>query len=157
MIDTGVDTLTGGRIKKVCNYLKDEDYFFVNYSDGVADINLDELLYFHRRHGKIATLTTVQKHGKFGAVQLDDNQITSFKEKPLDDNWINGGFFVFSEEIFDYLSDGDLSDTLELLAKENQLMAYKHYGEWECMDTIRDRQVLENLWNLNKAFWKSWE
>jgi len=160
LIDTGLNTQTGGRLLQIRDYvdtLRGDDIFMCTYGDGVSDINIDDLIKFHKSHGKIATMTAVKKHGKFGVIQLDDNIVTSFNEKPVGDNYINGGFFVFNKSIYDYLIDDDLPLTLEIMAKDKQLMAYKHTGFWECMDTIRDREYLENLCKEGKAFWKVWE
>lgn len=151
LIDTGETTLTGGRLLKIRDYIQD-DLFLVNYSDGLADINIEELIKFHKSHGKIATLTGVRKKGKFGVLQLENNLVTEFKEKPLND-YINGGFFVFSKKIFDYLTDGDLPDTLQLLAKQNQLMVYKFNKEWLCLDTLSDKIELENRWKDKNVPW----
>lgn len=156
LIDTGIETLTGSRLLKIKDYVYKDDLFFCNYSDGLSDIELDFLLEFHKLHGKVATLLAVQKRGKFGTIELQDNQVTSFNEKPIENDYINGGFFIFSRKFFDYLLEGDLPLTLELLAKENQLMAYKHNGYWGCMDSQNDLKVLEDLWNTNKAPWKVW-
>ncbi len=153
LIDTGQDTLTGGRLLQIKDYI-DDDIFMLTYADGLSDVNIKDLIKFHKSHGKIATLTAVRKQGKFGSIQTDDNIITSFKEKPVEDSWINGGFMVINKSIFDYLIDGDFPDTLELLAKDRQLMAYKHTGNWMCMDTIGDKQNLENIWKSDDAFWR---
>jgi len=155
LINTGVNTETGGRLLRVKDHIE-EDTFFLNYSDGVSDININELLDYHKYHGKIVTLTAVRKRGKFGTLQTDGNRITSFIEKPIEDSWINGGYMVCDRKIFDYLIDGDLPLTLERLAKDNQLMAYKYNGNWQCMDTLSDKEYLENLCKTNNAFWKKW-
>lgn len=136
LINTGVETETGGRLIQVKKYILG-DIFLLTYSDGVSDVDINKLIKFHKSHGKICTLTAVRKHGKFGALQVNGDFITSFKEKPLDDDsWINGGFFALNREIFDYLRDNDLSATLEFLALKGELMAYKHTGNWECMDFL---------------------
>lgn len=161
LIDTGLNTMTGGRIKRVAPYVENET-FMLTYGDGVSDIPLERLLTFHKGHGKYATVTSVQPSGRFGALNLsDDNQVISFLEKPKGDGaWINGGFFVLEPEIFDYI-EGDATiwerDPLECLAGDEQLMAFKHDGFWKPMDTLRDKLELESLWNVSGAPWKVWE
>jgi len=159
LVDTGIDTLTGGRIKKVQKYLQNET-FMLTYGDGVGDINIPKLVNFHKEHKKLATITAVQPSGRFGALDLNDkNDVIQFQEKPKgDDAWINGGFFVLEPDIFDYI-EGDVlweKQPIDKLAKDNQLSAYKHNGFWKPMDTLRDKQELENLWLNNKAQWKVW-
>ena len=153
LIDTGENTLTGSRLLKVAKYI-DDDYFCLTYADGVSDINLKDLIEFHKNHGKLVTLTAVQNRSKFGNIKINGDEITSFVEKPLDDNYINGGFMVMSKKIFDYIEEGDLTLTLNTLAKQNQLMCYKHTGFWHCVDTINDLNELNYLWNNNQALWK---
>lgn len=153
IIDTGLNTLTGNRIKKIKKYVDNDDIFMINYSDGLADIDIEDLINFHLTHNKIGTMTVVQNLSKYGNVELQNNDVISFKEKSNED-WINGGFFVFNKELFDFILDGDFADTLEKLTKENQLMAYIHKGNWACVDTKRDKDYLESLWNNNKIFWK---
>jgi glucose-1-phosphate cytidylyltransferase len=153
MINTGLNTETGGRMLQVKDYI-DEDIFMCNYSDGLAEIDINDLIKFHKSHRKIATVTVVKKQGKFGIVQMENDIITSFQEKPVDNSYINGGFFVFNREVFDYMQEGDLPDTLELLAKDEEFMAYKKCEKWECMDTVRDRTFLENLCKEDNAFWR---
>ena len=156
ILNTGLLTETGGRLLQVKDYIKD-DTFLLTYSDGVSDIDINKVIEFHKSHGKICTLTAVRKQGKFGILQTEDDKVVSFKEKPTeDDSWINGGFFVFDKAIFNYLLDVDLPITLEGLAQSGELMAYKHTGNWLCMDTVSDRMTLEDLWNVNRAFWKVW-
>ena len=155
LIDTGENTLTGGRLLKIKDYIK-EDIFLVNYSDGLSNININELIRFHKSHGKIATLTAVKKQGKFGTIQVKNDTVTSFKEKPVDDDYINGGFFCFSKKIFDYIIDGDFPETLDLLAKNGQLIAYKFKGFLDCVDTLNDKIRLEKMCNDNQAPWKVW-
>ncbi len=162
LVETGLDTLTAGRLKRVQHYIGKEE-FFLTYGDGVADVDLRELLKYHQEHGKIATVTAVQPAGRFGLLGLDDDRrVSSFKEKPMGDGgWINGGFFVMNPEIFSYLpEDADRKmleqDPLENLARDHELVAYKHHGFWKCMDALRDKQDLENLWNSGKAEWKIW-
>lgn len=162
LVETGLNTQTAGRLKRVQQYIGKEE-FFLTYGDGVANVNIQALLEYHRSHGKIATVTAVQPAGRFGLLGLDDeNCVSSFKEKPLGDGgWINGGFFVMNPEIFSYLpEDADRKmleqDPLENLAHNHELAAYKHHGFWKCMDALRDKEDLENLWNSGKAEWKIW-
>ena len=160
LVDTGLHTMTGGRIKRVREYIGDET-FMLTYGDGVADVDLNALAEFHKNHGKIATLTSVNMGQRFGVLDLDDNgQIQSFREKNDDDGaMINGGFMVFEPGIFDYLQDDTTvleKAPLENLAKDGQLMAYRHSGFWKCMDTQRDKQQLEAMWQSGNAPWKIW-
>jgi glucose-1-phosphate cytidylyltransferase len=161
LVDTGLDTMTGGRIKRVQKYVDDEP-FMLTYGDGVADVNINRLVAFHKEHGKYVTLTAVLPSGKFGALELTDkDRITSFIEKPQGDGaWINGGFFVCQPAVFDYLSDGDATiferTPLENLAKDGQLQAYKHSGFWKPMDTLRDKTELNAMWINKNAPWKVW-
>lgn len=159
LVDTGEQTMTGGRLARVRDYVGDEDFCFT-YGDGVSDVNISELVECHKKSGLKATLTAVQPPGRFGALNLDGSKITSFQEKPVGDGgWINGGFFVCSPKVFDYV-DGD--DTvwerqpLESLAAEGSLSAYFHKGFWQPMDTLRDKIHLEDLWATDKAPWKVW-
>lgn len=159
LIDTGQSTATGGRIKRLAPFLGNETCM-VTWGDGLSTVDLDDLVAFHRRHGKLCTLTAVRPPARFGALELDGDMITSFTEKPqTGEGWINGAFFVLEPEVFDYI-DGD--DTqfehapLENLAKDGQLMAYQHTGFWQCMDTVRDKKLLENLWE-HDAPWKVWK
>ncbi len=159
LVDTGDNTMTGGRLKRVAHFLEDEDFCFT-YGDGVADINLTQLIQFHRQQQTLATLTAIQPPGRFGALQCDQNKIIQFHEKPQGDGaWINGGFFVLSPKVMDYIQEDQSSwerDALERLAKENQLSAYFHKGFWHAMDTLRDKNQLEALWSMNQAPWKTW-
>lgn len=162
LVDTGLNTLTAGRLKRIRHHLGDED-FILAYGDGLADIDLKALVTFHRQQGKVATVTAVQPAGRFGLLGLDgETRVTSFKEKPLGDGgWINGGFFVLKPEVFDYLpANADLQmweqEPLEKLANENQLVAYKHQGFWKCMDALRDKEDLERLWQSDRPPWKIW-
>ncbi|MBL7107226.1 MAG: glucose-1-phosphate cytidylyltransferase [Phycisphaerae bacterium] len=160
LIDTGLDTLTGGRIKRLAPYLGNTT-FMLTWGDGVSDVNLDDLLRFHRSHGKLATLTAVRPTARFGHLELDGSKIIEFSEKPqTSEGWINGAFFVLEPGAFDYI-DGDATqwekEPLERLAKDSQLMAYKHNGFWQCMDTLRDKKMLETLWQNPKPPWKIWE
>ncbi|MDD2714793.1 MAG: glucose-1-phosphate cytidylyltransferase [Candidatus Wallbacteria bacterium] len=161
LVDTGENTNTGGRLKRVQKYLKNEDCFCFTYGDGVANIEIDKLVKFHKQQGTAATLTSVQPPGRFGSISINQHKITSFKEKPLGDgSWINGGFFVLNQDIFRYI-EGDLSvwerDPLERLAADGQLSAYQHTGFWQPMDTLRDKVHLEELWQKNQAPWKVWK
>ncbi|NET57869.1 MAG: glucose-1-phosphate cytidylyltransferase [Symploca sp. SIO2E6] len=160
LIDTGISTNTGGRIKRLAPYMGNET-FMLTWGDGVSDINLPELLDFHRSHGKLATLTAVRPPARFGHLDLKENQISEFSEKPQTrEGWINGAFFVLEPEIFDYIEGDDTQwekAPLENLAKDGQLMAYKHNSYWQCMDTLRDKRRLESLWNSGNAPWKTWE
>ena len=162
LVDTGLETKTAGRLKRIKEYVGNND-FLLTYGDGVADINIDELVKFHKQHGKIATVTAVQPEARFGGMVLsEENKVSSFKEKPKGDgNWINGGFFVLKPEVFDFLpTDADNcmweDAPLEKLTNSNELMAFKHTGFWKCMDALRDKIELENLWKTNTAKWKVW-
>jgi len=162
LVDTGLNALTGSRIKKVRKFL-DEQTFMLTYGDGVADINIKNLIDFHKKSGKIATLTAVKPLGRFGAINIDNaSAVTRFQEKPDGEgSWINGGFFVLEKEIFNYIGDGDNisweGEPLEKIAKDNNLSAYKHSGFWKPMDTLREKNELENLYINNKAPWKIWK
>jgi len=162
LVDTGVNTNTAGRIKKIKKHVQDET-FMLTYGDGLADINLNHLLEFHKSTGKLATLTSVQLPGRFGNIETDDKGLVSkFQEKPEGDGvWINGGFFVLEPGIFKYL-EGDVEliqwekAPLVNIANDNQLSAYRHAGFWKCMDAVRDKIELEELWESDKAIWKVW-
>jgi len=160
LVDTGDNSMTGGRLGRVANYLKNEDEFCMTYGDGVSDVDITELLAFHKSHGKQATLTATYPPGRFGALNFEGNQITEFKEKPKGDGaMINGGFFVLSPKVLDRISGDDCiweQDPLTGLASDGQLMAYKHKGFWQPMDTLRDKMHLEELWEEGKAPWKTW-
>lgn len=160
LVETGENTMTGGRLKRVKNYLDNEDFCFT-YGDGVANINIRELLAHHKQKQTLATLTAIQPPGRFGALHLEDEKIIGFNEKPQGDgSWINGGFFVLSPKIIDYISDDDTiweKYPLERLAEEGQLSAYFHPGFWHAMDTLRDKNYLEGLWTSGIAPWKIWE
>ena len=162
LVDTGEDTMTGARIKSIEKYI-DDDHFMLTYGDGVAAINLHELVECHRHHNKIATVTAVNPPGRFGMLHLDQNcSVTHFNEKPTDGNmWINGGFFVLSREVFRYLPEDCPNlvweqGPLEQLTADGQLHAFKHTGFWHPMDTLRDKHQLEQLWNSGDAAWKVW-
>lgn len=159
LVDTGLETQTGGRLKRVEKYLDDESFCFT-YGDGVSDINIAELIKFHKKKKKIATVTAVQPPGRFGTLDLDGEDVIDFKEKIADGSkWINGGFFIFEKEIIKYI-ENDFTilekEPLETLAKKSQLCAYKFNGFWQHVDTLRDQRYLENLWNSGKAAWKVW-
>ena len=159
LVDTGDSTMTGGRLKRVRDYLGDEDFCFT-YGDGVGDVDITGLVEFHKLHGKMATMTATQPPGRFGALNLDGNRIENFTEKPIGDGgWINGGFFVLSPKTIDQI-EGDHTiwekDPLERLAQAGQLHAYKHGGFWQPMDTLRDKHHLEELWSSGRAPWKVW-
>jgi glucose-1-phosphate cytidylyltransferase len=160
LIDTGLKTMTGGRIKRLAPYVGDET-FMLTWGDGVADIQLDKLLAFHRAHGKLATLTAVRPPARYGHLELDGDHIKEFSEKPQTrEGWINGAFFVLEPGVFDYI-DGDSTqwekEPLENLAADGQLMAYRHNSYWQCMDTLREKYILENYWNSGDAPWRIWE
>jgi glucose-1-phosphate cytidylyltransferase len=156
LVDTGVETNTGGRIERVRQYVGN-DLFFATYGDGVSDVDLRALLEFHRRHGRIATVTVVRPRLTFGLLEVaDDDRVTTFREKPQLDAWINGGFFVFDARIFDYLDDNSVleREPMERLAAEGQLMAYRHTGFWACMDTAKDQADLNAAWLAGNAPWR---
>lgn len=160
LVDTGNDSMTGGRIKRVKQHVGNET-FMLTYGDGVSDVNITELVKYHQSKGKLCTVTSVQPSGRFGAINLnDDDSVHSFMEKPKGDGaWINGGFFVCEPKVFDYI-DGDSTiwerDPMEKIAEEKQMVAYKHDGFWKPMDTLRDKHELEEDWANNKAKWKIW-
>ena len=162
LVDTGLDTKTAGRLKQVEKFVGNEE-FMLTYGDGVADINIAELISFHRSHGKIATVTAIQPEARFGGMKLDKSgKVVQFKEKPTGDGkWINGGFFVLRPEVFKYLK-GDMEEVMwedapmETLSKDGELIAYRHSGFWKCMDAMRDKIELESLWQNDEAKWKIW-
>lgn len=160
LIDTGLHTMTGGRIKRIAPYVGNET-FMLTWGDGVSDININELLAFHRSHGKLATLTAVRPPARYGHMRLNANVVQEFTEKPqTGEGWINGAFFVLEPQIFDYI-DGDETqwekEPMENLAKDGQLMAYRHSSFWQCMDTLREKYILENFWSSGNAPWKVWD
>ena len=160
LIDTGLHTETGGRIKRLAPWIGNET-FMMTYGDGVANINIQELVAFHHQHGKLATVTAVRPPGRFGGLGFNGDLVTRFKEKPqLGEGWINGGFFVLEPEVLDCI-EGDMiaweREPLERLAKEGQLVGYRHEGFWQCMDTLRNMRLLERLWDEGRALWKMWE
>jgi len=161
LVDTGDGTFTCGRLKRVADYVKDESAFCFTYGDGVADIDISAQLDFHRHHGKLATVTAVQPPGRYGALLRDGTAVRGFQEKPPGDGaWINGGFFVLNPKVIDYI-EGDQSSwegvVLETLAQQGQLEAFDHRGFWQPMDTLRDKNHLETLWESGQAPWKCWE
>lgn len=160
VVNTGDETQTGGRLKRVQKFLGNET-FCLTYGDGVGDVNIGSLLDFHKNHGKLATVTAVQPPGRFGQLQMDGNQVSEFVEKPVGDGgYINGGFFVLSPKVIDYITDDKTiweRDPLMRLATDGQLQAFTHDGFWQPMDTLRDKNQLENLWASGKAPWKMWK
>lgn len=162
LIDTGENTLTGGRLKRVRSYVQDDEAFCFTYGDGVGNINITELINFHKSHGKLATLTATRPPGRYGALILDSkDQVEYFKEKPEGDgSWINGGFFVLNPNVIDRIDDDQTSwesEPLAGLAKDGELFAYKHSGFWQPMDTLREKIILNDLWNDGVAPWKTWD
>ena len=161
VVDTGLKTMTGGRLKRIKPYL-DNEPFFMTYGDGVADVDIDKLLSFHKEHNKLATMTAIKPNSRFGVLDLtDNNEVTAFREKSdIDSGWINAGFMVLEPKVLDFVKDDTImfeNEPMEKLASDGQLMCYKHNGFWQCMDTLRDKEKLEELWNKNKAPWKVWE
>ena len=159
LIDTGLETATGGRIKRLAPHIGNEP-FMLTWGDGVSNVDLSALLAFHKKHGKLATVTAVRPPARFGRLEMDGDRVSEFSEKPqLGEGWINGAFFVLEPKVFDYV-DGDTTqwerEPLERLASEGQLMAYKHDSFWQCMDTLRDRKLLEQLWQSGEPPWKTW-
>jgi len=160
LVDTGEETLTGGRLKRVAEYIRNEEAFCFTYGDGLSDVDLSREIEFHRQHGKLATVTAVQPPGRYGALQMDGDKVAGFTEKPRGDGGlINGGFFVLSPKVLDIIH-GDQSswegEPLTRLAAMNELMAFDHNGFWQPMDTLRDKNLLEDLWNRGTAPWKIW-
>jgi len=157
IIDTGLKTMTGGRLKRVKDYIGNET-FFMTYGDGVSDVDIQALLQFHKNHGKLATITAVQPEGRFGYIDLEDDKVNSFREKKEHDTgWINAGFMVLEPAVLDYIADDTTMferDPMERIAADGQLMCYKHTGFWQCMDTLRDKVKLEELWAAGNAPWK---
>lgn len=155
-VDTGLETKTGGRLKRIEKYITG-DRFFATYGDGVADINIKDLLNFHLKNKKIGTITLVRQHSPFGRVLTENGLIVKFEEKPLLDDWINGGFFVFEKKVFNFIGDNDILERkpFEKLVSIKELCGYKHHGFWKCMDTFKDKNILDGLWKT-KAPWKIW-
>jgi len=161
LVDTGESSMMGGRLKRVKPYIEKEEFFCFTYGDGVADVNINDLIEFHKSHGKLATVTAVVPPGRFGAIEMEGGRVVSFKEKPLGDGGhINGGFFVLSPKVIEFIKDDSTiweGEPMEQLTARGELMAYKHKGFWHPMDTLRDKNYLETLWNSGKAPWKIWE
>lgn len=160
LVDTGETTMTGGRLKRIRQFIDNETFCFT-YGDGLADINIQTLIDFHKKNGKKATLTAIQPPGRFGALHLDErNNVNVFKEKPIGDGgWVNGGFFILDPEVFEYIDDDTTiweESPLQKLASEQELLAYQHPGFWQAMDTLRDKNYLEELWKKQNAPWKIW-
>lgn len=160
MVDTGQATQTGGRVKRIQKYI-DDDIFMATYGDGVANVNIEQLVNFHKKQGKLATVTAVRPSSRFGELSFDGSIVKSFKEKPqVNEGWINGGFFIFNKEVFNHIS-GDQETLeqglLEKLTQKKELAVFLHDGFWQCMDTYRETQLLNELWKSNKAPWKTWE
>ena len=161
LLDTGLDSMTGGRVKRAQNFVGNKP-FMLTYGDGVSDINIEELVNFHKSHGKAMTMTSAQPDARFGALNIEKNsQVTSFQEKPKNEGgWINAGFFVCEPKVFDYITEGDSTvfeqAPLQNLAKDGEIFTYKHDGFWKPMDTLRDKQQLQKLWEEKKAPWKVW-
>jgi len=159
LVDTGVETMTGGRLKRIANYLDDETFCFT-YGDGLSDVNISKLITFHRNKKTLATVTAVQQPGRYGTIHFEGENVLGFKEKPSGDGgWINGGYFVLEPSVLDYIKDDSTiweHEPLERLSQEGQLSAYKHTGFWSAVDTLRDKNHLEELWNSKRANWKIW-
>ena len=160
LVDTGDDTLTGGRLKRITDYVKDDEAFCFTYGDGVSDVDISKLIAFHQQHGKLATITAVLPPGRYGALDMDGEVVQGFTEKPRGDGGlINGGFFVLSPKCLDRITDDSTSwegEPLASLAADRQLRAFEHTGFWQPMDTLREKNILENLWQTDQAPWKTW-
>jgi len=160
LVDTGLHTQTGGRLRRLRSWLGEDETFMFTYGDGVADIDLKALLEFHKSHGKLATVTTVRSPARFGRIAFNGSQVTKFHEKPQSsEGWINGGYFVLHPTVIDYVEGDDTiweRDPVEKLARDGQLTGYHHLGFWSCMDTLKEKNILEELWNSGKAPWKIW-
>ena len=160
LVDTGASSMTGGRIRRLAPYLNNET-FMLTWGDGVSDINLSNLLAFHRSHGKLATVTAVRPPARYGYMKFEGEKVAEFTEKPqLGEGWINGAFFVLEPQVFEYIENDTTQwekEPLERLAKDGQLMAYRHESFWQCMDTLREKYILEKLWENNEAPWKVWD
>ena len=156
LVDTGLNSMTGGRVKRLKEYIGNEP-FLLTYGDGLSDINITDLIEYHNQHNKMVTVSAVHPTARFGELRIEDGRVNSFKEKPqTQSGWINGGFFVIEPEFFDYITDDNTvleQSPLESVASDGQLMAYKHEGNWQCMDTKRDRDYLEEKWKNGEAFW----
>lgn len=160
LVDTGLHTQTGGRVKRLARWLKDDDTFMLTYGDGVTDLDVKALLEFHAAHGKLATVTTVRSPERFGRIAFDGDRVDNFYEKPESgEGWINAGYFVLNRKVFDHIQGDETiweRGPIERLAHDGQLMGYKHYGFWSCMDTLREKNYLEQLWNSGTPPWKTW-
>jgi len=160
LVDTGADSMTGGRLKAVKSYLENEENFCLTYGDGISDVNITELVNHHKKSNVLATLTAVQPPGRFGVLDISGDRITGFEEKPHGDgSWINGGYFVLSPKVIDYIADKQTMwehEPMQRLAREGQLSSYKHNGFWQSMDTLRDKNYLEKLWRSQNIPWKVW-
>jgi len=161
LVDTGLHTQTGGRLKRLQKWLAEDETFLFTYGDGVADLDIDAVVKFHHSHGKLATVTTVRTPARFGRIGFEGDKICDFHEKPQSgEGWINGGFFVLNSKVIDYIDGDDIpweTEPLVGLAKDDQMMGYRHYGFWSCMDTLREKNFLEDLWASKKAPWKIWD
>ena len=159
LVDTGLETMTGGRIRRLRDHLPETEPFCLTYGDGVAALDLRALAAFHREHGRLATVTAVRPPSRFGALEIEEGQVQRFREKPIGDIWINGGFFILSRKVLDLIDGDDIvfeAQPLERLAALGELMAHKHEGFWQSMDTLRDKRLLEELWAKGQAPWKVW-
>ncbi|PON17344.1 glucose-1-phosphate cytidylyltransferase [Candidatus Entotheonella serta] len=160
LVDTGLYTETGGRLKRLRRWLGDDETFMFTYGDGVADLDVQALLGFHQSRGKLATVTTVRSPARFGRIVFDGDKVSEFYEKPRDsEGWINGGFFVLNTKAIDYIEDDDTiweRDAIDGLVRDRQLMGYRHYGFWSCMDTVKEKNMLESLWSSGQSPWKIW-
>lgn len=160
IVDTGLHTQTGGRLKRLKNWLEGEEDFMFTYGDGVADIDLKALVAFHKSHGRLATVTTVRSPARFGRLAFEGDQVVDFYEKPeTGEGWINGGYFMLNAKVIDYIENDETiweRDPVERLARDNQLMGYRHFGFWSCMDTLKEKNFLEELWSSGRAPWKTW-
>ena len=160
LIDTGLETQTGGRLKRLRKWLCEDETFLFTYGDGLSDLNVSALLDFHKSHGKFATVTTVRSPARFGRIGFEGDAVVEFYEKPRSgEGWINGGFFVLNTKVFDYIREDETvweRDPVERLAQDGQMMGYRHYGFWSCMDTLKEKHYLDELWTTGKAPWKLW-
>lgn len=160
LVDTGLYTETGGRLRRLRRWLGDDETFMFTYGDGVADLDIQALLTFHHVHGKLATVTTVRSPARFGRIAFDGDNVAEFYEKPHDsEGWINGGFFVLNTKAIDYVEDDDTvweREAIDDLVRDRQLMGYRHYGFWSCMDTVKEKNMLESLWSTGHSPWKIW-
>jgi glucose-1-phosphate cytidylyltransferase len=161
LVDTGLPTQTGGRLKRLRGWLRPDEIFMFTYGDGVTDLDIADVVAFHRAHGRLATVTTVRSPARFGRIMLDGDQVVEFYEKPeASEGWINGGYFVLSAKAIDYVAGDDTvweRDAVDALIRDEQLMAYRHAGFWSCMDTLKEKNMLEDLWNSGRAPWRIWE